>query len=163
MGCRGFVAVVALGMAVGCAFAQSSHEGVVDSIPAVTVCDIVNNPLQFKDRLVVVRGKIWSDLQKRDEFRVNQASFGKVCRSLPAKFRGPTDLAGETAFGTFTGRVVVETSVSSSNLLVGRGTQSKMFFIIEQVSDVHGRQLWNGRPVRVQRLYDSQSGSSIRP
>jgi hypothetical protein len=162
MGCRGFVVVVALGMAACCAFAQSSPKGVVELIPVVSVCDIVNNPLQFKDKLVVVRGQIWSDLQKRDEFRVNQASFGKVCRSLPAKIQGPTDLAGSGALGTFTGRVVVATGVSSSNLLVGRGTQTMMFFVIEKLSDVRDQQVWNGL-VPVQRLYDTQSRSFVSP
>jgi len=162
MGYRGFVVVVALGIAIHCAFAQSSPKSAVDLIPVVTVCDIVNNPGQFKDKLVRVRGQIWSDLQNRNQFWVNQASFGKVCRSLPAKLQGPTPLAGDSALGSFTGKVVVETAVSSSNLLVGRGTQSKMFFVIEKLSDVRDEQVWNGL-VPVKRLYDSQSGSFIRP
>jgi hypothetical protein len=162
MGCRGLFAVVVLGMALRCSVAQSSPKGAVDSIPVVTVCDIVNNPGQFKGKLVMVRGQIWSDLQKRDQFWVNQASFGKVCRSLRAKLRGPTDLAGDSALGTFTGRVVVDTAVSSSSLLVGRGTQSKMFFVIEKLSDLRDQQVWNGL-VPMQRLYDSGNGSFIRP
>jgi hypothetical protein len=162
MGCRGFVVVVVLGMAIRCAFAQSLSTSSAELIPVVTVCDIVNNPGQFKDKLVMVRGQIWSDMQNRDQFWVNQASFGKVCRSLPAKIQGPTDLAGNSALGTFTGRVVVGTAVSSSNLLVGRGTRSKMFFVIEKLSDVRDQQVWNG-PVLIQRLYDGQSGSFVRP
>ncbi|WP_353064621.1 hypothetical protein RBB77_02495 [Tunturibacter psychrotolerans] len=162
MGCRGFVIVVALGMAMPCAFAQSSPRGAVDSIPVVSVCDIVNNPLQFKGRLVVVRGQISTDLQQRDEFRVNQPSFGKACRSLSAKLQGPTDLAANSASGTFIGRVVVDTAVSRSNLLVGRWTESKIFFVIEKLSDVRDQQVWNGL-VPVRRLYDSQSGSFVTP
>ncbi len=162
MGCRGFVVVVAVGMAVRCAVAQSSPRGAAELIRVVTVCDIVNNPGQFKDMLVSVRGRIWSSLQNPKQFWVNQASFGKVCRSLTAKLRGPDDLAGDSALGTFTGRVVVETAVSSSNLLEGRGTRSKIFFVMEKLSDLHDQEVWNG-PVPVQRLFDSQSGSFVRP
>jgi hypothetical protein len=151
MGCRGSVVVVVLGMAVRCAFAQSPPKGAMDSIPVVTVCDIVNDPGQFMGKLVMVRGQIRFDLQNRNQFWVNQASFGKVCRSLRAKLQGPTNLAGDSILGTSTGRVVVDTAVSSSNLLVGRGTQSKMFFVIEKLSDVRDQQVWNGL-VPVERL-----------
>jgi hypothetical protein len=162
MGCRGIVVVVVLGIVMPCALAQSSPKGAVELVPVVTVCDIVNNPGQFKDKTVRVRGQIWADMQRRDQFWVNQASFGKVCRSLPAKLRGPTDLAGDSAAGMFTGRVVVDTAVSSSNLLMGRGTRSKMFFVIEKLSDLHDQQVWNGL-VPMPRLYDSEGGSFIRP
>ncbi|HXP11128.1 MAG TPA: hypothetical protein VN828_21665 [Acidobacteriaceae bacterium] len=162
MGCCGFVVVVALGMAIRCALAQGSRKDAMDLIPAVTVCDIVHSPGQFKDKTVRVRGQIWSDLQKRDQFWVNQASFGKVCPSLPAKLQMPANFAGNGASGTFLGRVVVDTTVSGSNLLVGRGTQSKMFFVIEELSDLRDQQDWNGL-VPIQRFYDSQSGSFVTP
>jgi hypothetical protein len=156
MECRRFVVVVILGMAISCACAQSAAKDGVDAIPVVTVCDIDNNPLQFKDKLVRVRGQVLSGLGSK-QFWVNQPSFGKICRFLPAKFQGPVSLGAGSAFGIFTGRVVVETTLDGSNFLVGRGTQSKVLFVIEQLSDVHGRQDQNGL-VPIHWVYDSQSG-----
>lgn len=157
----GFVVVVILGMAIHCVCAQSAAKGGVDAIPVVTVCDIDNNPLQFKDKLVRVRGQVLSGLGSK-QFWINQPSFGKVCRFLPASFQGPASLGAGSAFGIFIGRVVVETTLDGSNFLVGRWTQSKVAFVIEQLLDLHGQQDLNGL-VPIQWVYDSQSGWFLRP
>jgi hypothetical protein len=164
MGCRGFVVVVALAMAVRCAFAQSLHEGRVHIVPTVTVCDIVNNPLQFKGMVVRVRAQVWPMSPGHyGQFWMNQSSaqFDKVCRFLPARYLGATYLA-QNAFGTFFGRVIVDSVFSGSAGLVGRGTQMKALFVIEDVSDVSVREEMK-ELVPTLRLYDSQAGSFIRP
>jgi len=95
-------------MAMPCAFAQSSPKGAVDSIPVVSVCDIVNNPLQFKGKLVQVRAQVWPVSPGHyGQYWMNQSSaeFDKVCRFLPARYLGTTYLA-QSAVGTFFGRVL---------------------------------------------------------
>jgi hypothetical protein len=159
----GFAVIVFLGVASTCVFAQLSAKGVVDPIPVVTVCDIVNNPLRFKDKLIRVRGQILTNVGTGEQFWINQPSFSKVCRFLPAKFQGPTNLAASSAFGTFTGRVVVDTTFSGSSFLAGRGTQSKVFFLIEQLSNLYGQQDYRNGLVPIVRLFDPQSGTFLRP
>jgi hypothetical protein len=163
MGCRGFAVVVALGMAaVG--VAQSSHEGGVQRVPTVTVCDIVNNPLQFKGMMVRVRAQVWPVSPGHyGQYWMNQSSaqFDKVCRFLPARYLGTTYLA-QNAVGTFFGRVVVDSVISGSAGLVGRGTQTMTLFVVEKVSDVLVREEMK-ELVPALRLYDNQTGSFIRP
>src|SRR5271156_2451251 len=89
-----------LGVADACGLAQLSHEGGVHIVPTVTVCDIVNNPLQFKDMMVQVRAQVWPVFPGHfGQFWMNQASaqFDMVCHFLPARYLGTTYLA-QSAF-----------------------------------------------------------------
>jgi hypothetical protein len=145
-------------------FAQSFAEKAVQA----TVCDIVNNPLQFKGRLVQVRAQVWPDIHDYDQIWMNESpvssmQVGKACRFLPAKFKTPTELAGSAAFGTFTGRVIDNPAYFGSRIFPQTSKRSKVMLLIEQESDIYGKRDYLNGPIPILQLYDQQSGSFIRP
>ena len=148
------VAILIIGMASVGVPAQSAP------VMQATVCDIVNNPLQFEGKTVRVRAEIWSDMYDVSKFWMNEVTMrsGKVCQFLKARINGPTWFAGANGFGTFTGRIVREPAP------LNRCASSKrsFVFIVEQESDVYGIQNVNGLVPPLQ-LYDKQTNSFIKP
>ncbi|HEY6413026.1 MAG TPA: hypothetical protein VIX42_05035 [Edaphobacter sp.] len=126
-----------------------------------TVCDIVNNPAQFEGKRVRVRAQIWSDSDSVRQFWMNEVTMrsGKVCQFLKARINGPTFFAGGNGFGTFTGRIVRESTPLNLN---GSGSKERLVFIVEKESDVDGIEYRNGL-IPLLRLYDKQTGSFIKP
>src|SRR5262245_14836790 len=96
-------------------FAQTT----ANSATQTSICEILKDPEQFERKLVQVRAQIWTDLQRfwLNDSTASPLQFGKVCRWLPAEFTHPTSLAGSTAFGTFTGRLIRDSTSSGRMIL----------------------------------------------
>src|SRR5215471_7159557 len=135
-----------------CAIAQREPEITVQT----TVCDLVDHPLQFNGKLIRVRAQIWSDYNKfwLNESAAGSKQIGKVCRWLPAEFIRPTNLIGSSAFGTFTGRLVYESSSAKG--------RARLRFVVENESDIYSQKIQNGMIV-AQQLYDRSSNTLERP
>ncbi|HMH15567.1 MAG TPA: hypothetical protein VK578_20875 [Edaphobacter sp.] len=155
MNCRKQFAILIIGIATVGALAQSTP------VTQTTVCDIVNNPLQFEGKLVQVRAHIWADTNDVRKFWMNEVTMrsGKVCRFLKTRIDGPTSFTGANGFGTFTGRLVRESVPLNFE---ASSSKERGVFIVEQESDVYGLEYLNG-PVPLLQLYDKQTDSFIKP
>jgi hypothetical protein len=129
-----------------CVFAQTKPDSAIQT----RVCDIVAHPKQFEGKSVQVRAQIWTD---HSRFWLNESSFefGKACRWLPAEFTYSTSLAGSSAFGTFTGRLIRDSR-----------SPGHMLLLIERESDIYRQQLLNGL-LPIPRLFDAKSKTFFRP
>jgi hypothetical protein len=152
--------VLLVGMMSVCAIAQPAPKCAMQ----VTICDIVNHPLQFKGKLVQVRAQVWSDIYHDHQFWMNEASvdFEKVCYFLPAKFTAGTGLAGSAGFGTFIGRVVIDPVPFGFDVSSRRAVRSRVMLVIEKQSDIYGLRDYNG-PIPILQLFDSRNNSFVRP
>jgi hypothetical protein len=127
-----------------------------EPVTSTTVCEIVRHPEQYEGKLVRVRAQIWSDNKNYwiDESLADSFQFGQSCGWLAARFTYPAHLAGNIAFGTFTGTVVGEPG--------SLGAKKRVRFLIERQEDIYGRtvQIQNG-PIRSLRpvLYDQPSST----
>ncbi len=132
-----------------------------EPVVQATVCDIVNNPLQFEGKLVRVRAEAWSDTGHDHQSWMNEVTMrsGKVCQFLHAWFSEQAYLGGSSGFGTFTGRIVREATPLS---LDASGNKVRLVFLVEQLSDVYGSQNLNSLVPPLQ-LYDRRTGSFIKP
>jgi hypothetical protein len=157
--CRLGAALIA-GLVSVCAIGQPAPENAMQ----VTVCDIVNHPLQLKGKLVRVRAQVWSDIYHENQFWMNEASrdFDKPCHFLRAKFKAGMGLGGSAGFGTFVGRVVNDPAPIGFDVLGSRGARSGVTLVVEQQSDMHGLRDYNG-PTPILQLFDSRSNSFVRP
>jgi hypothetical protein len=155
MNCHKQFAILIIWMAAAGALAQST------SVTQATVCDIVNNQLQFEGKLVQVRAQIRPDIYRDRQFWINEVTMksGKICDFLKARIIGPTSFAGANGFGTFTGRLVRDSMPPNFE---ASGSKVRLVFIVEQESDVYGLEHLNG-PVPVLQLYDKQTGTFIKP
>ena len=126
-----------------------------------TVCDIVNNPVQFEGKPVRVRAWVSLDIDHDHQFWMNEVTMrsGRVCQFLRTRFSGQASLGGSTGFGTFTGRIVREATPLNFE---ASGSKVRLVFVVEQASDVYGLQDLNGL-VRPLQLYDKQTGAFIKP
>ncbi|HZI56014.1 MAG TPA: hypothetical protein VFF39_04535 [Verrucomicrobiae bacterium] len=134
-----------------CATAQA-----VESPVQSTVCDLVNHPLEFKGKLILVRAQIWSDYRKfwLNESWAGSMEMGKVCRWLPVEFMHSTNLAGSSAFGTFTGRLVYEPGLIPGSI--------RVHLLVEHESDIYNQKIQNGI-IAAPLLYDRTSKTLLRP
>ena len=123
MNCRKKFAILIIGMATIGALAQSPP------VTQTTVCDIVNNPLQFEGKLVRVRAEIWSDISNVRQFWMNEVAMrsGRVCHFVQTRISGATRFAGANGFGTFTGRIVRE---SAPLKLDASASKERLVFIV---------------------------------
>jgi hypothetical protein len=151
--CSAGVVMIA-GIVSGCTMAQHAPKTAIQA----TVCEIVNNPQEFRGKLVQVRAQFFD---QQGQFWINEASlqFDKVCHFLAARFRPDTFPGGSRGFGTFIGVVVNDPPPLNSPL---RGKDGRLVFLVEKVSDIYRPQDNNG-PLPVLQLYDNQSGSFVRP
>jgi hypothetical protein len=158
---RALTLVLVIGITASPAPAQSADM----SAEQTTVCDIVNHPSQFIGRTVKVRAQIWPDSRYPNFFWMNESSpqFGTVCRFLRASFKAGSGLEGQTAFGTFRGRIAKKLYRQKSTLLVPDPKELPVIFLVDQQSDVDlGRDYLNG-PIPMLQLYDPQTASFVRP
>jgi hypothetical protein len=104
------------------------------SAEQTTVCDIVNHPSQFIGKTVKVRAQIWPDSRYPNFFWMNESSpqFGTVCRFLQASFKNESSLEGQTAFGTFSGRIVRKLYHQKSTLLVPDPKELPLILLVDQ-------------------------------
>jgi hypothetical protein len=134
-------------------------------VQQTTVCDIVNHPSDFIGKTVEIRAQIWADYRNRDFFWMNESSsqFSKVCRFLPASFSQRSDLGGQTAFGTFRGRIVKKLAHRTSTPFGFEPKGLGIIFVVDQASDIHSRRVYLSGPVPNLQLYDRETGMFIRP
>lgn len=135
------------------------------SAEQTTVCDIVNHPSQFIGKTVEVRAQSWPDVRNLNFFWMNEylPQFDKPCRFLQASFEVGSDLYGQTAFGTFRGRIVWRLDRQKSTLLSQIQKDRLVIFLVDQQSDIYLRRDYLNGPIPMLQLYDPQTDSFIRP
>ena len=142
---RALTLVLAIGTMANLALAESADV----SAEQTTVCDIVNHPSRFIGKTVEVRAQIWPDVRNPNFFWMNESSpqFDKVCRFLQASFKIGSDLYGQTAFGTFRGRIVKRLYRQKSTLRSPiQKDRPGVIFLVDQQSDIYlGRDYVNAR------------------
>src|SRR5260370_31021668 len=125
------------------ALSQTNHEKPVET----NACDIANNPIQFKGKLVQVRGQIWPDTVTANgtmpdgHWLYGSTKFLReesgTCRFLPAHFVRPNGLYGHTYFATFIGRVVGNNQAVDPLHPWRPSRRSAVMLLIESQADVH--------------------------
>jgi hypothetical protein len=157
--------VLTLVLVIGIAGSLAPAQLADVSAEQTTVCDIVNHPSRFIGKTVEVRAQIWPDSRNPKFFWMNEASpqFDKVCRFLQASFKVGSDLYGQTAFGTFRGRIVKKIYHQESTLLSPIQKDRLVIFLVDQQSDIYMRRDYLNGPIPKLQLYDPQSASIIRP
>jgi hypothetical protein len=151
------------------ALSQTNQEKPVET----NACDIANNPVQFKGKLVQVRAQIWPDtvtangamldgywLYGSTKFLREESG---TCRFLPAHFVRPNGLYGHTYFASFTGRVVRNNQAVDSLHPWQPRRRSAVMLLIESQADVHGEKDYLNGPLRRPEIYDQRSHSFITP
>jgi hypothetical protein len=149
------------------ALSQINHEKPVET----NACDIANNPIRFKGKLVQVRAQIWPDtvttngtmseghwLYGFTKFR--REEFG-TCRFLPAQFVRPNGLYGHTYFATFIGRVVGNNRAVDPLHPWRPSRRSAVMLLIESQADVHGEEDYMNGLLRRPQIYDQHRRSFI--
>jgi hypothetical protein len=151
------------------ALSQTNQEKPVET----NACDIANNPVQFKGKLVQVRAQIWPvtfalNGTMLDEYVLNGSTKfvggeARSCRFLSANFHRPNGLYGHTYFGTFTGRVVGNNHAVDPLHPWRPSRRSAIMLLIESQADVHGEADYMNGPLRWPQIYDQHSRSFITP
>ena len=136
-------------------------------------CDIANNPVQFKGKLVRVRAQIWPVTVTLNGTMLDgywlygsTKSLGeetRTCRFLPANFIRPSGLYGHPYFGTFTGRVVGNNQAIDPLHPWRLSRRSAVMLLIESQADVHGEEDYLNGPLRRPQIYDERSRLFITP
>jgi hypothetical protein len=141
-----------------------AHSAVM-SVEQATICNIVNHPSDFIGKTVEIRAQIWADYRYRDFFWMNESSsqLNKVCRFLQASFTQESGLGGQTAFGTFRGRIVKKQSRQASTALGSEPKGLEIIFLVDQASDIRLRHDYLSGPVPRLQLYDTKTATFIRP
>jgi hypothetical protein len=134
-------------------------------VEQTTVCNIVNHPSDFIGKTIEIRAQIWADHRYREFFWMNESSapVAKVCRFLQASFTHESDLSGQTAFGTFRGRIVKKLSRQTSTLLGPEPKGLGIILLVDQASDIHLRRDYLSGPIPILQLYDQQTAAFVRP
>jgi hypothetical protein len=151
------------------ALSQTNQEKPVET----NSCDIANNPVQFRGKLVQVRAQIWPDtvasngtmpdgywLYGSTKFLGEESG---TCRFLPAHFVRPNGLYGHTYFATFIGRVVGNNQAVDPLHPWRLSRHSAVMLLIESQADVHGEEDYLNGPLRRLQIYDQRSRSFIPP
>ena len=135
------------------------------SVEQTTICNIVNHPTDFIGKTVEIRAQIWADYRYGDFFWMNESSsqFNKVCRFLQASLTRESGLGGQTAFGTFRGRIVKKQSRQASTVLGSKPKGLEIIFLVDQASDIHSRRDYLSGPVPRLQLYDAKTATFISP
>lgn len=129
-----------------CGFAVSENRP-SRTIVHATICEITQNPQRYKGKVVRVRARIVPNLPQANrvwmrDAALSPATISKSCECVAAKFATPNDLDFSTAFGTFTGKIVSDESLS----LPSRG----ILLLVEDASDIHDQQIFTGPISRFQ-------------
>ena len=151
------------------ALSQTNQEKPVET----NACDVANNPVQFKGKLVQVRAQVWPitltlNGTRLDEYVLNGSTKfveeeARTCRFLFANFLRPNGLYGLTYFSTFTGRVVANNQAVDSLQPWRPSRRSAVMLLIESQADVHGERNYMNGPVKRPQIYDQRSRSFITP
>ena len=147
------------------ALSQAKQEKPVET----NACDIANNPVQFKGKLVQVRTQIWPDTVTMNGYWLNGSTTfpageeARTCRFIPASFIRPNGLYGHTYFGTFTGRVVGNNQAVDPLHPWRSSRRSPVMLLIESQADVHGEKDYLNGLVRRLQIYDERSRFFITP
>jgi hypothetical protein len=134
-------------------------------VEQTTVCNIANHPPDFIGKTIEIRAQIWADHRYRDFFWMNESSapLAKVCRFLQASFTQESDLSGQTAFGTFRGKIVKKLSHQTSTLWGSEPKGLGIIFLVDQASDIHLRRDYLSGPIPQLQLYDRETATFVRP
>jgi hypothetical protein len=151
------------------ALSQTNQEKPVETNP----CDIASNPVQFKGKLVQVRGQIWPDTITANWTMLDgywlygsRKLLGEAsgtCRFLPAHFVRPNGLYGHTYFATFIGRVVANNQAVDPLHPWRLTRHSAVMLLIESQTDVYGEKDYLNGAIRPPQVYDQRSRSFITP
>ena len=130
-----------------------------------TLCNIANHPAEFIGKTVEIRAQIWPDSRSRDFFWMNESSsqFNTVCRFLQATFTQKTDIYGQTAFGTFRGRIVKKQSRQASTVFGSEPKGLRIILLVDEASDIHLRRDYLNGPIPKLQLYDKKTATFVRP
>ena len=130
-----------------------------------TLCNIENHPAEFIGKTVEIRAQLWPDSRSRDFFWMNESSgqFDTVCRFLQATFTEKTDLSGQTAFGTFRGRIVKRQSRQASTIFGSEAKELRIILLVDGASDIHLRRDYLNGPIPKLQLYDMKTAAFVRP
>lgn len=134
-------------------------------VEKTTVCNIVNHPSQFIGKTVEIRAQIWADYRYGNFFWMNESSIqlDKVCQFLQASFAQGSGLSGQTAFGTFRGRIVKKLPRQPSTLVSSEPKGLAIVFLVDQASNIHLRRDYLSGPIPMLQLYDRQTAAFVRP
>ncbi|MGC1424367.1 MAG: hypothetical protein WA815_18575 [Terracidiphilus sp.] len=129
-----------------------------------TLCNIVNHPSDFIGKTIEIRAHIWPDSNNK-VFWMNESSgqLNTVCPFLEAAFTQKTDLYGQTAFGTFRGRIVRK---QSRQVLTSFGPEPKgprIMLLVDEASDIYLRRDYLNGPIPKLQLYDKKTATFLRP
>ena len=129
-----------------------------------TLCNIANHPADFIGKTVEIRAQVWPDSKSLDFFWMNESSsqFNTVCRFLPATFAQKTDLSGQTAFGTFRGKIVKKQSRQASTVF-GSEPGLRILLLVDEASDIHLRRDYLNGPIPKLQVYDKMTATFVRP
>jgi hypothetical protein len=146
------------------ALSQTKHEKAVET----KACDIANNPVQFKGKLVQVRAQIWPDAVTMNGYWLNGSTTflgeeARTCPFIPVSFIRPNGLYGHTYFGTFTGRVVGNNQAVDPLHAWRPSRGTAVMLVIESQADVYGEKDYLNGLVRRPQIYDRRSRSFITP
>ncbi len=151
------------------ALSQINQEKPVET----NACDIANNPVQFKGKLVQVRAQIWPIRVTLKGTRLDGYSLygstkflgeeARTCHFLPAYFIRPNGLYGHTYFATFTGRVVGNDQAVDPLHPWRLSRSSAVMLLIESQAAVRGEEDYLNGPLRRLQIYDQRSRSFITP
>jgi hypothetical protein len=93
----------------------------------------------------------------------SSSQFNTVCPFLQGTFTQKTSLAGQTAFGTFRGRIVKKLSRQASTPFSAVGEGMKTILLVDEVSDTYLRRDYLSGPVPKLQLYDQNTATFVRP
>lgn len=122
------------------------------AMPA-TVCEIMQHPEQSVGKVVTIRARLWTDHRQfwLSESAAESVRVNAFCGWLPARFSYPTNLVGSTAFASFTGRLIHDSS-----------SPHRVLFLIEGQADIYRQKVLNG-PLMIPQLYDKNVHAFVHP
>jgi hypothetical protein len=135
------------------------------AVEHATLCNIVNHPSDFIGKTIEIRAQIWPDYQYNDFFWMNESSvqLNTVCPFLEAAFTQKTDLYGQTAFGTFRGRIVRKQSRQASTSFGSEPKGPEIMLLVDKASDIYLRRDYLNGPIPKLQLYDKKTATFVRP
>lgn len=135
------------------------------NIEHTTLCNVVNHPSDFIGKTIEIRAQIWPDSRYGDFFWMNESSsqLNTVCKFLESTFTQRTDLNGQTAFGTFRGRIVKKQSRQASTIFGSEPKGLQIILLVDEASDVQMRRDYLNGPIPLLQLYDKKTATFVRP
>jgi hypothetical protein len=134
-------------------------------VERTTLCNIVSHPSDFIGKTVEIRAQIWADYRYPDFFWMNESAsqFSTVCQFLQASFIQATDLSGQTAFGTFRGRIVKKQSRQAYTVFRSEPKGLRIILLVDKASDIYLRRDYSNGAIPRLQLYDTKTATFVRP